>query len=96
MRVVDCPGRVDARGSAAEREHAAQAGIPDHKTIGDDCVIMPQAGVTRDLPPKSYVGGSPAEPRKEFINGLMQIKRIRTLARTIKELGQRLDALERR
>ncbi|HEX8280131.1 MAG TPA: UDP-3-O-(3-hydroxymyristoyl)glucosamine N-acyltransferase [Chthoniobacterales bacterium] len=74
---------------------AAQAGIPDHAKIGDDCVIMPQAGVTRDLPPKSYVGGSPAEPRKEFLNSLMQIKRIKTLARTIKEFGARLDKLER-
>ena len=73
---------------------AAQAGIPDHAKIGDDCVIMPQAGVTRDLPPKSYVGGSPAEPRKEFLNSLMQIKRIKTLARRIKEFGERLERLE--
>ncbi|HEV3410044.1 MAG TPA: UDP-3-O-(3-hydroxymyristoyl)glucosamine N-acyltransferase [Chthoniobacterales bacterium] len=73
---------------------AAQAGIPDHAKIGDDCVIMPQAGVTRDLPPRSYVGGTPAEPRKEFLNSLMQIKRIKTLARTIKELGARLEKLE--
>ncbi|HEV7866531.1 MAG TPA: UDP-3-O-(3-hydroxymyristoyl)glucosamine N-acyltransferase [Chthoniobacteraceae bacterium] len=75
---------------------AAQAGIPDHIQIGDDCVIMPQAGVTRDLPAKSYVGGSPAEPRKEFLNGLMQIKRIRTIARRIKEFGERLEKLEGR
>jgi UDP-3-O-[3-hydroxymyristoyl] glucosamine N-acyltransferase len=73
---------------------AAQAGIPDHAKIGDDCVIMPQAGVTRDLPPKSYVGGSPAEPRKEFINSLMQIKRIKGLARKIKEIGERLERIE--
>ena len=74
---------------------AAQAGIPDHAKIGDDCVIMPQAGVTRDLPPKSYVGGSPAEPRREFINSLMQIKRIKTIARKVKELGERLERVER-
>lgn len=73
---------------------AAQAGIPDHSKIGDDCVIMPQAGVTHDLPPQSYVGGSPAQPRKEFLNSLMQIKRIKTLARKIKEMGERLDKLE--
>ncbi len=73
---------------------AAQAGIPDHAKIGDDCVIMPQAGVTRDLPPKSYVGGSPAEPRKEFLQSLMQIKRIKTIARRLKEFGERLEKLE--
>jgi UDP-3-O-[3-hydroxymyristoyl] glucosamine N-acyltransferase len=73
---------------------AAQAGIPDHTKIGDDCVIMPQAGVTRDLPPRSYVGGSPAEPRKEFINGLMQVKRIKGLAKKVRELTERLERLE--
>ncbi len=73
---------------------AAQAGIPDHVKIGDDSVIMPQAGVTGSLPPRSYVGGTPAEPRKQFLHGLMQIKRIKTLGRRIKELGERLDKLE--
>ncbi len=74
---------------------AAQAGIPDHAKIGDDCIIMPQAGVTGSLPPRSYVGGTPAAPRKQFLNSLMQIKRIKTLARTIKEFGERLDRIER-
>ena len=56
---------------------------------------MPQAGVTGSLPPRSYVGGTPAEPRKQFLNSLMQIKRIKTLARTIKDFGERLEKLER-
>lgn len=73
---------------------AAQAGIPDHIKIGEDSVVMPQAGVPGDLPPRSYVGGSPAEPRKEFLNNLMQIRRIKTLARTIREHGERLEKLE--
>ena len=73
---------------------AAQAGIVDHTVIGDDSMIMPQAGVFGNLPPQSIVGGTPAKPRKEMLNRLMQIKRIKTLARTIKELGERLDKIE--
>lgn len=73
---------------------AAQAGIPDHCNVGDDSLIMPQAGVTHDLPPKSYVGGSPAVPREQFINSLMQIKRIKTIARKLKELTARVDKLD--
>jgi UDP-3-O-[3-hydroxymyristoyl] glucosamine N-acyltransferase len=73
---------------------AAQAGIADHARIGDDCLIMPQAGVTRDLPPRSYVGGSPAEPREQFVNNLMQVKRIKGLVRKLKELASRVDKLD--
>lgn len=74
---------------------AAQAGIPDHITVGDDSLIMPQAGVAGNLPEKSYVGGSPAVPRKQFINDLMQVKRIKGLGRRIKELEERLAKLEK-
>lgn len=74
---------------------AAQAGIPDHVTIGNDSAIMPQAGVAGNLPDKSYVGGSPAVPRKQFINDLMQVKRIKGLGRRIKELEERLEKLEK-
>jgi UDP-3-O-[3-hydroxymyristoyl] glucosamine N-acyltransferase len=73
---------------------AAQAGISDHVKIGDDSLIMPQAGVGGDLPPQSYVGGSPAQPRKEFLNSLMQVKRIKGLARKVRELAERIEKLE--
>lgn len=75
---------------------AAQAGIADHIKVGDDCLIMPQAGVAGDFPAKSYVGGTPAEPRKVFVNNLMQVKRIKGLARTLKELVGRVEKLEGR
>jgi len=73
---------------------AAQAGIADHAKIGDDCLVMPQAGVTRDLAPKSFVGGSPAEPRTQFVNNLMQVKRIKSIARKLKELTARVEKLD--
>ena len=72
---------------------AAQAGIADHMTVGDDCLIMPQAGVAGNLPAKSYVGGTPAEPRDVFVNNLMQVKRIKSLARKLKDLAERVDRL---
>ena len=73
---------------------AAQAGISDHAEIGDDSLIMPQAGVTRSLPPKSFVGGAPAVPREQFLNSLMQIKRIKSIALKLKKLTSRVDKLD--
>ena len=72
----------------------AQSGIADHMTVGDDCLIMPQAGVAGSLPPKSYVGGTPAESREVFVNNLMQVKRIKTIGRRLKELIVRVDKIE--
>ena len=74
---------------------AGQAAVSDHITVGDDSLIMPQSGVAGNLPPKSYVGGSPAVPRKQFLQDLMQIKRIKGLGRRIKELEARLGNLEK-
>ena len=74
---------------------AAQAGIPDHITVGDDSLIMPQAGVTGHLPARSYVGGTPAVPRKQALHDLMQIKRIKSLGRRIKALEERLEKFEK-
>ena len=72
----------------------AQSGIADHMTIGDDCLIMPQAGVAGNLKPKSYVGGTPAESREVWVNGLMQVKRMKTIGRRLKELIARVDKIE--
>ncbi len=74
---------------------AGQAAVSDQLTVGDDSVIMPQAGVAGNLPPKSYVGGSPAVPRKQFLQDLMHVKRIKGLGKKIKELEERLGSLEK-
>ncbi len=36
-----------------------QVGIPDHLTIGDGSIVAAKSGVTKSLPPKSFVSGSP-------------------------------------
>ncbi len=36
-----------------------QVGIPDHLTIGDGSIVAAKSGVTKSLPAKSFVSGSP-------------------------------------
>lgn len=71
-----------------------QAGLPDHIQVGEDCIIMSQSGVTADVPDKSLLVGSPAVPRKEFLQKEMFAKRAKSMSQKIKELEQRLEALE--
>jgi len=70
-----------------------QAGLPDHLTIGDDALILAQAGITAHVPPKSIVIGSPAEPKRRFLEQQLNIKRLPRIIRELKELREQVAAL---
>nr|WP_294509197.1 UDP-3-O-(3-hydroxymyristoyl)glucosamine N-acyltransferase [uncultured Rhodopila sp.] len=54
---------------------AGQAGFADHLRIGAGSRIGAQAGVMADLPPRSEVVGSPAQPVKAFFKEVAAIRR---------------------
>jgi UDP-3-O-[3-hydroxymyristoyl] glucosamine N-acyltransferase len=70
-----------------------QAGLPDHLTIGDDALVLAQAGITAHVPPKSIVIGSPAEPKRRFLEQQLNIKRLPKITRELRELRQQVAAL---
>jgi UDP-3-O-[3-hydroxymyristoyl] glucosamine N-acyltransferase len=70
-----------------------QAGLPDHLTIGDDALILAQAGITSHVPARGIVIGSPAEPRRDFLEQQLNIKRIPRISKQLKELKQQVADL---
>jgi len=66
---------------------AGQVGTVGHIEIGDFSQVGGQAGVSKSLPPKSLVSGTPAMP-------LMQERRVQALARRLPELFERVKQLE--
>jgi UDP-3-O-[3-hydroxymyristoyl] glucosamine N-acyltransferase len=66
-----------------------QAGLAGHIEIGAGSKIAGQSGVAHDLPPKSYVMGSPA------IEALKDQK-FQMMRQRVPELLRRIEALERR
>jgi UDP-3-O-[3-hydroxymyristoyl] glucosamine N-acyltransferase len=70
-----------------------QAGLPDHLTIGDDALVLAQAGITNHVPPKSIIIGSPAEPKRRFLEQQVQIRRLPRFSTELKELRQQVAAL---
>jgi UDP-3-O-[3-hydroxymyristoyl] glucosamine N-acyltransferase len=70
-----------------------QAGLPDHLTIGDDALVLAQAGITNHVPPKSIIIGSPAEPKRRFLEQQIHIKRLPRISTELKELRQQVAAL---
>ncbi len=54
---------------------AGQAGIAGHLRIGTGSRIAAQAGVMANVPPRSELGGSPAQPVKSFFREVATVRR---------------------
>ena len=75
---------------------AGQAGMADHITIGDDAIVMAQSGVTKEVPAKAVVFGSPAEPRREAARKLFTLERAKNTTQELKRLQEQVARLESR
>lgn len=73
---------------------AGQAGLGDHLKVGDDAIIMAKSGVMRDIEPKEVVVGIPALPRRETLQNVMYIGKLREMFQEMKALKKRVAELE--
>ncbi|MNS46473.1 UDP-3-O-acylglucosamine N-acyltransferase [compost metagenome] len=71
---------------------AGQVGVAGHLSIGSDSMVLARTGVTKDLPPKSFVSGFPARPHKEEMRRQAALASIDRMRRDLAELKRRLDA----
>lgn len=73
---------------------AGQAGLADHLKVGDDAIIMAKSGVMRDIGPREVVVGIPALPRRETLQNVMYVNRLKELFQEVKHLKKRVSELE--
>lgn len=73
---------------------AGQAGLADHLKVGDDAIVMAKSGVMRDIEPKEVVVGIPALPRRETLQNVLYMGKLRELFQEVKSLKKRLAELE--
>jgi UDP-3-O-[3-hydroxymyristoyl] glucosamine N-acyltransferase len=73
---------------------AGQVGIVGHLEIGSDVIVMAQSGVTKDLPSKAIVFGSPAIPHDKAAAIRAHTMRLPDLKAKIAFLEERLAKLE--
>jgi UDP-3-O-[3-hydroxymyristoyl] glucosamine N-acyltransferase len=66
---------------------AGQVGVVGHLEIGDQAVAAGQSGITRDVPAKAAVMGTPAIPMSDY-------KRQHVLLKGLEGIRRRLSALE--
>lgn len=70
---------------------AGQVGMADHIDIGEDSIVMAQSGVSKSIPRKSIVFGTPAMPRKEYIKQMKTLKDAELLIKEFKKYKPLLD-----
>lgn len=89
--------QVGIAGSTRVGHHVmigGQAGLSDHIKVGDQVMIGAQSGVNRDLTSGQTVFGAPAMPYDVAVRAYAMLPRLPELRRQIRELEQRLRALE--
>ncbi len=90
-------GQVGISGSTKIGHHvvlAGQVGIVGHLEIGDGAIVAAQSGVSKSIKAGEVVFGSPAHPMKDALRNNAHIQRLDKYVQTIKELKERIAALE--
>ena len=75
---------------------AGQSGAAGHLELGDDVVVAAKSAVFEDLPAGAFVAGIPAVDHRLWKQSQAVIKRLPRLRKDIRELRERLEALERK
>jgi UDP-3-O-[3-hydroxymyristoyl] glucosamine N-acyltransferase len=91
--------QVGIAGSTTLGSHVVvggQAGLSDHIQIGDQVMIAARSGVNRSLTGHQIVSGAPAMPHEVSIKAQAVIPRLPELRQQVRELLQRVAALEAR
>jgi UDP-3-O-[3-hydroxymyristoyl] glucosamine N-acyltransferase len=73
---------------------AGQVGVAGHLVIGDRAVVAGQSGVMHAIPAGEKWFGSPAVPGMQHKRRLLALDRLPELLRRVRELEQRLAALD--
>ncbi len=67
---------------------AGQVGVVGHIEIGDQAIVAAQSGVSKSVPPKTVVFGTPALPMRESKEQLARIGRLPKLYERVKKVEQ--------
>jgi UDP-3-O-[3-hydroxymyristoyl] glucosamine N-acyltransferase len=74
---------------------AGQAGVAGHLTVGDDAVITAKSATSHNVPAGKVISGIPAFDNRDWLRSTAAFRRLGEMARTVRQLEERLAALER-
>lgn len=71
-----------------------QVGVAGHLHIGDDAMVMAQSGVSKDVPAKAIMFGTPAVPALEAKKTHAHMMRLPEFKKKVSDIESRVKALE--
>ncbi len=75
---------------------AGQAGVVGHITIGEGSIVYSQCAVTKSIPARSAVSGTPSRPHGEAKRIQAYTQKLPQYVKTIQELQKRIEKLEKK
>ena len=78
----------------ARVQMGGQVGSAGHLKVGDDSIILAQSGISKDVQPRTVVGGTPAIPAAEWHKQHAFVGRLPHLRKRVAELEQRMNTVE--
>ena len=89
--------QVGISGSTVIGRHCTfggQAATSGHLKVGDNVTIAARGGVSGDVDPNQVMAGFPLQPHREWLKTAMTMTKLPEMRRELKQLRQRLEALE--
>ncbi|MBX9948988.1 MAG: hypothetical protein K2Y39_07490, partial [Candidatus Obscuribacterales bacterium] len=73
---------------------SGSACIADHIKIGKDAIVEGMSGVINNIPAAEVQAGAPAVERRQHIESLIRLKRLKNTNMDVKDLKERVAKLE--
>jgi len=70
-----------------------QAGLADHLSVGDDALVHAQAGLAARVLPRAIVIGSPAGPKRRWLEEQLEIRRLPKMSKEVRDLRRQMAEL---
>ena len=73
-----------------------QVAVRDHVTVGDGAMVAATSAIAEDVPPKSFMSGTPALPHRQSLREQAALRRLPDLVIQVRKLQEEVEALRKR
>ena len=73
-----------------------QVAVRDHVTVGDGAMVAATSAIAEDVPPKSFMSGTPALPHRQSLREQAALRRLPDLVVQVRKLQEEVEALRKK